>query len=220
MSKFIVFFGISDFAKTLYLLSREMDNINVVAFMADDEYCTETSFCGLPVWKYSTLNSSMIEQYNFLICVGYKNMRNRQLIFERLQQRNCQFINLIHRSATILPSVKMGVNNIIFPNVTIETNVHIGNNNVFGTQSVVAHDNEIGDHNFFAPRTTLAGFNTVEDLCFFGVASFAINNLKIKDETFLIAGSGLFTDTKKHGRYWGNPAKMVSLHKETGIIID
>jgi sugar O-acyltransferase (sialic acid O-acetyltransferase NeuD family) len=217
--KNIIFFSIGSFAETLFLMSKDISDVNVVAFMADDEYCKEDTLCGLPIWKYSMLDSSMIKQYEFLVCIGYKTMRNRQIIFEKLEQRGCKFINLIHPSAVILPEVKMGVNNIIFPGVIIEMDANIGNNNIFWTQSIVGHNNEIGNHNFFAAKTTLAGFNTIEDLCFFGVATFAINNLKIKNETFLVAGSGLFRDTEKHGQYWGNPAKKVSSHETRGIII-
>ena len=72
MNKPVIFFGTSSFAKMLYTLAKDIDNINVVAFMADDEYCLSPEFCGLPVWKSSLLNSKMIKEYDFLICVGYK----------------------------------------------------------------------------------------------------------------------------------------------------
>jgi len=219
MNKPVIFFGISDLAKMLFTLSQNMKDLNVVAFMADDEYCSDTECCGLPVWKSSTINSEMTEQYDFLVCVGYKNMRSRKIIYDKLQEKGCNFINFIYPTATILPEVQMGTNNIFLSNVTIENNVQIGNNNIFWSQTLICHHTVIGNHNFFAPRITCAGNCKIGDLCFFGVASFAINSLKISDETYLIAGGGLFKDTKKSTRYGGNPSKEIDSHEDKGICI-
>ena len=219
MNKPVILFGVSDLAKMLYTLSQNMQGLNVVAFMADDDYCFDTEFCGLPVWKSSTINLEMTEKYDFLLCIGYKNMRSRKIIFDKLSERGCNFINFIYPTATILPEVQMGVNNILLSNVTIENNVTIGNNNIFWSQSLVCHDGVVGNHNFFAPKVTLAGNCEIGDLCFFGVASFLINNLKISDETYLIAGSGLFKDTEKYVRYIGNPAKKINSHEIRGICV-
>lgn len=219
MNKPVIFWGVSDLAKMLYILSKDIINLNVVAFMADDEYCSDAEFCGLPVWKFSTLNKEIIEEYDFLICIGYKNMRCRKIIYDKLLKIGCHFINFIYPTATVLPEVKMGTNNIILSNVTIENNVKIGHNNIFWSQTLLCHNTVIGNHNFFAPRTTFAGNCEIGNLCFFGVASFAINNLKINDETCLIAGGGLFNDTEKSTRYGGNPAKKIDNHEDKGICI-
>jgi sugar O-acyltransferase (sialic acid O-acetyltransferase NeuD family) len=219
MNKPVIFFGTSDLAKMLYILSKDMDDINVIAFMVDDEYCFDTEFCGLPVWETSTIDSNMIEQYDFLICVGYKNMRSRQTIYDKLSKIGCQFINFIYPTVTILPEVQMGTNNIFLSNVTIENNVQIGNNNIFWSQTLICHNGIIGNHNFFAPRTTFAGNCVIGDLCFFGVNTFAIDHLKICDETYVIAGGGLFSDTEKSTRYRGNPAKKIDTHEDNGICI-
>jgi acetyltransferase-like isoleucine patch superfamily enzyme len=219
MNKPVIFFGVSVFAKMLYTLSKDIKELKVKAFMADDEYCSEEIFCGLPVWKSSMIDSKIVKQYVFLICVGYKNMRSRQTIYEKLLKKGCQFVNFIYPTVTILPEVQIGVNNIFLSDVTIENDVQIGNNNVFWTQTLICHNSIIGNHNFFAPGTIFAGNSMIGNLCFFGVASFAINNLRISDETYLIAGGGLFYDTEKSSKYQGNPAIKVGSHETTGIII-
>jgi UDP-N-acetylbacillosamine N-acetyltransferase len=219
MNKSVVFWGISDLAKMLFIQSKDMDNLNIAAFMADDEYCLDKEFCGLPVWKYSLLNSKMTDEYDFLICVGYKNMRSRRDIFNRLKEQGCQFINFIYPTVTILPEVRIGINNIFLTNVTIENNANIGDNNIFWSHTLVGHNDVIGSHNFFSARTTFAGNCIIGDLCFFGVNTFTINDLEINDETYLIAGGGLFSNTEKSTRYIGNPARKIDTHKDKGICI-
>ena len=219
MNKPVVFFGVSDLAKMLYTLSQNMQDLNVVAFMADDDYCFDTEFCGLPVWKSSMINSDMTEKYDFLLCVGYKNMRNRKMIFDKLLERGCRFINFIFPTVTILPAVQMGVNNIFLSNVTIENNVEIGSNNIFWSQSLVGHNAIIENHNFIGAKSLVGGNCTMGSLCFFGTLACTINDLTINDETFLIAGSVLFKNSKKYGKYFGNPAKVIDFHEENGICI-
>ncbi len=215
----VIVFGISNFAKMLYIISKSINNVQVEAFLVDDEYYTDNEFCGLPVWRFSDLNHNMIETYDFLICVGYKKMRSRKIIFDKLSEKGCNFINFIHPSVTILPEVNIGKNNILLANVTIENNVNIGDNNVFWSQSLIAHDSIVCNHNFFAPRTVIAGHCVIGNLCFFGVNSFIVDNIKVSDETYLIAGSGLFKNTELYTRYGGNPARKIDSHEKTGICI-
>ena len=219
MSKPFIFFGINDWVKGLYEVSKSMDDMNVAVFMVDDEYYNKSEFCGLPVWKYSSLNAEMTEKYSFLMCVGYRNMRRRQAIYDRLVKNGCRFVNYIHPTATILPDVQIGVNNIILVDVIFEYNAYIGSNNVFCSQTLISHDTIIGDHNFFSGRTALAGHCEVGDLCYFGFSSFSVGDLRIKNETYLVAGSGLFVNTKESKRYMGNPASVVGSHEENGICI-
>jgi sugar O-acyltransferase (sialic acid O-acetyltransferase NeuD family) len=219
MNKNVVIFGISAFAEMIYIWSKEMDNINVVAFMADDEYCDDKPFCGLPVWKFSSLDSEMVNQYDFLMCIGYKNMRNRLAVYERLKEKGCRFVNFIHPTVTILPNASMGQNNIILANVTIENNVRIGDNNVIWSQTIIGHNVIMGSHNYLAAKVLIGGNSIMGNGCFFGNAVCTINNLKISDETFVVAGSVLLKNTKPYVKYWGNPAERIDSHKDMGIII-
>ena len=223
MNKKLIIFGIGPLAKTVFSLLQDIDTFEVGYFMVDDDFYDETTPClyGKQILKKSMLltDSNLIEEYNFLSCVGYKNMRNRKKVFDDLSQMGCQFINLIHPSAVVVGTPTIGTNNIVFPSCVIENDVKIGNNNLFWTQAIVGHNIKIGNHNFFAAHVTLAGNCNIGDLSFLGVASFTINNLMIRDETFLVAGSGLFTNTKKYAKYWGNPAKKIESHEATGIMI-
>jgi sugar O-acyltransferase (sialic acid O-acetyltransferase NeuD family) len=220
MNKPVIIFGIGPFAEMIYTMSEAMPDFRIEAFMADDDYCKEDTFCELPLKKYSELDETMTEKYDFLLCIGYKKMRSRKIVFDKLMQKGCRFTNFIYPTVNILPKVTLGINNIILSDVTIESNAKIGDNNIFWTKTVVGHNDTIGSHNFFAANVTLAGNLTLGDLCFFGVAVFTIDGLTIRDETYLVAGSGLFTNTKKCTRYWGyNMAKKISTHEEKGIEI-
>jgi acetyltransferase-like isoleucine patch superfamily enzyme len=49
---------------------------------------------------------------------------------------------------------------------------------------------------------------------------FTIDGLTIEDETYLVAGSGLFKNTEKSTKYRGNPAIKIGSHETEGIKIN
>jgi len=219
----IIIFGLGPLSKTVYELAKHNHATQkICGFAADDEYCKDELFCGLKIFKLSELlHNNAFSQYKFILCIGYKSMRNRKLLFEKLSGYNFEFTNIIHPSVTIVGPLNIGVNNIIFPNVTVENNVTLGDNNIIWSQTLIGHDAVINNHNYIAAKVLFGGNCTMHDMCFIGNAVFMINDLEIKDETYIIAGSGLFNTTFEEGlKYYGNPAKRVGNHKETGIIID
>lgn len=217
----VIIFGLGPLSKTIFSYSSEMSNIQIDGFMIDDEYYQDSSFCDLPVYKSSTLkNTSITKTHKFLLCIGYKHMRNRKQIFDRLQSQGCIFINFIHSTAHIPKSVVLGVNNIIFPQVGIEVNAHIGDNNIIWSQSLIGHNTIIKSHNYIAQQALIGGNSKMGNLCFFGNKTYTIDGLNIADETYLVAGCGLFTDTKAHCMYCKNPAIIKREHSENGIEIN
>lgn len=57
------------------------------------------------------------------------------------------------------------------------------------------------------------------DLCFLGNAALTVNNINIRDETYMVSGTIILRDTETAGKYHGNPAKLIGRHADTGIII-
>jgi UDP-N-acetylbacillosamine N-acetyltransferase len=215
MNKKILIFGIGPLARTVYHLIQEINDIDVVGFIVDDEYHKEDYFLNLPLYKLSLVS----KETEIIICIGYKSIRRRKNKFEELKVKGFNFVNIIHPSATISQSATIGENNIIFPQVCIEPNVKIENNNIIWSQSLVGHDAKIGSHNYISAKVLVGGNSSLKNACFLGNSTSMINDLEIEDETYLVAGSFLFNNTKEHTKYFGNPARKIAEHKEEGIEI-
>lgn len=215
MNKEILIFGIGPLSKTVYKLVQDIINIEVVGFVVDDEYHNEDTFLDLPLFKLSSAST----EYEMVSCIGYKNIRNRKKKFIELQEKGFRFTNIIHPSVILCDGSEIGVNNIIFPSVCLEPNVKINDNNIIWSQSLVGHDAEIGSHNYISAKVLIGGNSKMGNSCFLGNATSMINDLEIEDETYLVAGSFLFNSTKQYTKYFGNPARRISEHKEEGIKI-
>jgi UDP-N-acetylbacillosamine N-acetyltransferase len=214
--KKILIFGIGPFSKTVASLCKDIESIEVIGFFIDDEYFNFDEFMGLPVFKYSEVNPNESE---IISCVGYKSMRKRKSIFERLSNDGFKFANIIHQSATICSGFNLGKNNIIFPNVCIEPNVELGNNNIIWSKTLLGHDCKIQNHCYIAADVLVGGNSLIKENSFLGNSTSMINDIIIEEETYLVAGSFLYNSTEKYNKYFGIPARKISSHLENGIEI-
>lgn len=105
----------------------------------------------------------------------------------------------------------MGRGNIIQGGCTVSCDVEIGDFNVFNGSVVLGHDVKMGDCNVLMPAVRISGEVVMGDCNFFGVGSIVLQQLKIKNDTKLAAGSVLMTRPKEENLYIGVPAKMLKL---------
>jgi acetyltransferase-like isoleucine patch superfamily enzyme len=95
----------------------------------------------------------------------------------------------------------------------------MGNANFIRQNIYLGHDSILGDGNTLAAGCTLAGFCTIGNSCFLGVNSTCLQYTGIANETLIGAGSVVTKNTTPHTLYIGNPARPVSTHEETGIMM-
>ncbi len=220
MQEKIIIYGAGDFGKLmLYHFTNETD-YEVVAFCQDEQYITSKHFCGLPVIPFESIqNQYASSEYPMFVAIGYSNMRNRSVMFNKAKDKNYRLINFFSRKAIIRDDLIIGENNAIFSSSDIEPCVTIGDNNIFWTRSILGHGVKVGNHNYFSGGSGLGGNCIIGNYCFMGNAAIMINDISIADETFLVAGTAILRSTEKATKYHGNPARRVSQHLETGIII-
>lgn len=87
------------------------------------------------------------------IAIGYKEMRNRKVLYDIAKDKGYELANYISSKAIIYDNLEVGENNVIMGNVQIEPFVKIGNNNIFWSDTLICHDTRIKDHNFFRKNT-------------------------------------------------------------------
>ncbi|TWI53576.1 sugar O-acyltransferase (sialic acid O-acetyltransferase NeuD family) [Pseudomonas duriflava] len=217
----IIIFGASDFAQLMYYyLKFESDSNNhLVGFCVHGEFLKEKEFCGIPVYPFEDIEKKFpTDKHNFLVAVGYSNMRYRKKVFDEVKKKGYRMINYIHPSVRIR-NVSIGENNIFLEGVIIEPFVNMGDNNTIWSKSLLCHNLKMGSHNYVAPGCIVGAGCDMGDLCFFGSSVATVNSIDIKDETYLVAGSVLLKSSMAHSMYRGNPAVLTRTHEEFGIKI-
>lgn len=220
MTKLIIY-GIGDFAKMMYyyLTNEPSQKYEIVAFCVDSAFKTCSSFCGLDVVAFEEVEIRFPPSSHVaLLAVGYKKMRNREMMFKKIKSKDYTLINYFHPSVNIR-NLKYGENNIILSQCCIEPFVEIGSNNIIWSSSFLGHNAKIQNHNYISAKCLIAGNINIGSLCFIGNGAVTINNINIADETYIVASSLARKDTKEHSMYMGNPMRLINTHKENGIEI-
>lgn len=214
MKKKIVIFGTTDFAYQIYRYIKQDNENEVVAFTANKEFCSSSTFLDLPVIPIEELSDFIsMENCCIIIAIGYNSMNNiRNKVYKQVKELGFQVGSYIHKSAVVL-SDNIGEGNIILEGTIIGLGCKIGKCNVFMSGTCISHDCVIGDFNFFAPSATVAGKVLIENKCFIGANSTIKNELSIADYSLIGAGAYLNFSTKR--KQVIVPSRSMSLDKES-----
>ena len=119
------------------------------------------------------------------------------------------FISIIHPTANISKSAKIGYGTVIFPNVTIASNVKIGNHVIILSGTVINHDVQIGDYVCIASSVSISGRVKIGKMCYLGSNSSIREDVNIGDFSLIGMGSVVLRDVQSNNIVAGNPAKFL-----------
>jgi sugar O-acyltransferase (sialic acid O-acetyltransferase NeuD family) len=148
-----------------------------------------------------------------MIGIGYNHMKIREGYLKEFKGK-IPFLNLIHSSSYIDPSVIQGEGIFVLPGVTIDAGVVLHDNILINAGAIVAHHTSIGDNTFIAPGATIAGLVQIGKNCFIGIGSTILDCLNIASCSTIGAGAVVTKDTKSHSVSIGVPAKIIRYNPE------
>lgn len=210
--KGILIYGVNQQAAVLYKMITAEQQADVFAFVADSDYRTEDTYCGLPavdfeeaVFRYSP------DKYQICLSFGYKNMiRNREDKFNVCKRLGYQIYTFVSRNANIYTD-KIGEGCNIYPGTTIAPFVEIGKGSFIECGNVIAHHTKIGEFNFSAPGVHICGAVITGKNCFIGGACEIINGCILGDYVFVGAAAKVTGNVQSKGTIM--PAKSMNIEK-------
>lgn len=214
----LIIFGCSSFSTSILSLCKKINTIEVVAICVDDEYLISVPkiYNGISVIGF-TEAQRLYPNASYILAVGYKNMRARKSIYEKLKNINADIATLISPNAHIsTDNIAPGC--IIFDGVVVEQGAVINENVTIWSNATICHDVEIKSHCFIAANVTLGGFVKVGVLTFIGFSATVIDSITIGCECLVGAGSLVFSDINDYSKCFGVPARNVGhIDKITGV---
>ena len=114
---------------------------------------------------------------------------------------------LVHPSAFVSRSAKLGLGSVVMPNAVINAETVIGDGVIINSGAVVEHDCVIEDFAHICPNTALGGGVHVGKRSWIGIGSSVIQLVKIGDDVTVGAGTVVIRDIPQNQRVAGNPAK-------------
>lgn len=139
-----------------------------------------------------------------VVTIGHAATRHRIQ-----QQLNRVAAALIHSSAVVSQSAKIGVGSVIMPHAVVNADAVIGQGVIVNSGAIVEHDCVIGDFAHICPNAAVAGGVTIGDGSWIGIGSSIIQLVKIGANVTVGAGAVVIRDIPDHQTVVGNPAQPI-----------
>lgn len=210
LRKNIIIFGAGGHAKVIIDLI-EASNIFTIIGIMDNKLSKGSVFCGYPILGLDESLPVILDNFSVfggLVAIG--DNASRQSVVSRILAivPEFRFVNIIHPSAIISKSVKMGLGNVIMPGAVINTSTEIHNHTIINTSVSVDHDCRVGDFVSLCPSVTLAGNVVIKDHCFLGMCASIAPNCTVGSHSIIGAGSIVLNDVPSQVKSFGIPSRV------------
>lgn len=120
--------------------------------------------------------------------MGIANMKYRKVIIEQLLAKAANFITVIHPTALVSPTAKIGVGCVISHNVSIGPKAVLKDFNLINSRCTIGHDTQIGSYNFLSPQVVTGGFAKIGDENFIGTNAAILPGIILGNSNVVAAG--------------------------------
>jgi sugar O-acyltransferase (sialic acid O-acetyltransferase NeuD family) len=144
----------------------------------------------------------------FLDCLGSpRSYPRRETLLAEKGIPAQRFETLVHPTAVIAGTCRIGVGCIIYPNVVLMANVTLGIHVTVLANSVMNHEVEVGDFSIVTSGVNLSGRVRVGRACYLGTGSAVIQDVQVGDGALVGMGSVVIDDVPAGAVVAGNPAR-------------
>ena len=205
----IIIIGAGGFGREVYLWAKDSfskDQYKITGFLDDnpkilDNYDMDVGIIG-------NLNSYEIKnQDRFLFAIGDIDVKKRLII--KMKKRGAKFLTLVHPTAIMANTTKIGEGVIICPFCLVSDNVLLEDFVMMNVYSSCGHDAKVGRYSILSPYATLNGFVILEDEVFLGTHTTVIPYKRVGYKSKISANSVVMRDVATNKIVFGVPGKAI-----------
>ncbi len=146
---------------------------------------------------------------NIPIAFGIGANSVRAKLFDKVKNYGFEIATLIHPSAVISPSAKIGVGTVVMPNVVVNAKAIVGDGVILNSGCIVEHECVIEDFVHISPNVALAGAVKVGKLTHIGIGSNVLQGRIIGKNVIVGGGSMVIRNIEDNQKVVGVPAKAI-----------
>lgn len=205
----IIIVGAGGFAREIYYWANDtfsIDDYIIKGFLSYnqkdlDGYNIKVGIIG------NDDNYKIKENDRFIIGIGDIDVKKRAV--NRLKKRGAKFISLIHPTALIVPTAKIGEGVVICPYCLISDNVQLDDFVMMNTYASCGHDVKVGKYCILSPYVALNGFVKLENEVFVGTHATVISYKKVGFQAKISANSVVMRNVPSKCMVFGVPGKNI-----------
>jgi UDP-perosamine 4-acetyltransferase len=196
----------------LDIISFNVGSFEVIGFLDSDILKHGQLWCGFQVLGGDELLPQMKDKgvTDFFVGLGSTgNLTPRAELFRHGRSSGLVPLTLVHPSATLSPSVKLGAGACIMAGVIVNANTRLGDNVCLNSGSIIEHDCSIADNCFVGPGAILGGSVTMLDQTFVGMGAVIRQGQHIGGCSLIAAGAVVVADVQPGTKVAGVPARKM-----------
>lgn len=204
--KQMILIGDSGHAKVIEDCIHSLSGYEIIAKL-DDRYVETNIVESITKGPISIIKDLLSEDSRIIISIGANKVREN--LVDRLNLSLEYFTPIIHSTAIVSESAKIGRGTVIMPGVVVNAGAIIGDHCIINTNSIVEHDCVVGDFAHISPGAVLTGGVTVGEGTQIGAGATVIPGIEIGEWTIVGAGATVISNIDSHVTVVGTPAKVV-----------
>jgi UDP-perosamine 4-acetyltransferase len=211
--RFVVY-GASDGGQYLVESIIAMGGREVVAFLDDTEAKAGTEYSGLPVWPGSDLGR-LAERGVGAVATHIAVRAFRLELRDRVAAAGLAMPNVVHPSAHVSPSARLGRGNVIKAGALIDTGTTLGDCCIIDNGAVVPHHNVIADAVHVGPGVSMGGDCRIGAQTLVGIGAVVSARVSIGSNVIIAPGAVVVRDVADDVVLEGSPAKVVGSRRSS-----
>ncbi|WP_226038106.1 acetyltransferase [Aquibacillus saliphilus] len=206
----IIIVGNGGHSKVIQEMVSLIKEHQVIAIL-DDKYTSEFHVNGTVHGPLTLLDQVLEQDGKVIIAIG--NNLTRRHIVASLNLEIEQFLTIIHPTAIVSSTARLGYGTVIMPNAVINAETMIGDHCIINTGAIVEHENVVGDYTHISPNATLTGNVFVGEGVHIGATATIIPGMKVGNWSVIGAGSIVIKEIPAGSKAVGSPARILSNNK-------
>ncbi len=133
----------------------------------------------------------------------------KQRLVATLRERGATFASLIHPTAVVAGSARLGEGVVICPLSLVSADARVEDFAAINAMSSVGHDVRLGACSTLSAHVDLTGRVEVGECCFFGTGAKVLPGVKIGERSKIGAGTLIMRNVKPESVMYAAPAKKL-----------
>lgn len=210
--KHLIIIGVGGFAREVHWHAQNSlgygDEWNIKGFLDGDVRLEAREYKKLPLPLCGDVGEYKIQKDDVFVC-AIGDCAARERLTDIMEKKGATFINLIHRTALIAPTAKLGHGCILAPFCIVQPEVVAGNHTVMNICSGLGHDAKVGNYCSFMAGGGLMGYASVGNRVYMADGAKALPHAVIEDDAYVGVDSVVFKRVRNGQKVFGNPAMQI-----------
>lgn len=204
----ILIVGAGGFGREVLQWARDAwpeDCDRIGGFLSADADILKGSECGVSIVGFPDGHSPAPGE-KLLLAIGVPYVRRQ--VAESLLARGAEFVTLVHPTAIVSPSARIGEGSILCPYSIVSDSAHLGRFVAMNYHTSLGHDASAGDFAVLSPYATLGGHAHIEDDVFLGLHASIGPGKTVGARSKVSANSCVLSSTPADSLVYGVPGRV------------